>query len=101
MPVIKMQKARDPCEMAGLVTVITACALYTLLVRSLQAHHFIRPGGRCAGILGKSELATIAMRFHAKNISQIIEIVLVYMRASRIIKTWEADSDPLTNRRRS
>ena len=87
-----MQKARDPCEMAGLVTVITACALYTLLVRSLQAHHFIRPGGRCAGIRDKSELATIAMRFHAKNISQIIEIVLVYMRVSRIIKTWEAES---------
>ena len=87
-----MQKARDPCEWRGLEAIVTACALYTLLVRSLQAHHFIRPGGRCAGILGKSELATIAMRFHAKNISQIIEIVLVYMRASRIIKTWKAKS---------
>ena len=70
--VCECKKPRDPCEMAGLATVVTACALYTLLVRSLQAHHFILPGGRCAGIIDKSELARIAAHFHAKNISQII-----------------------------
>ena len=40
---VRMQKARDPCEMAGLATVVTACVLYTLLVRSLQARCLIIP----------------------------------------------------------
>ena len=29
---VRMQKARDPCEMAGLATVVTACVLYIISV---------------------------------------------------------------------
>ena len=33
---VRMQKARDPCEMAGLATVVTACALYSISVSYAQ-----------------------------------------------------------------
>ena len=33
---VRMQKARDPCEMAGLATVVTACALYIISVSYVQ-----------------------------------------------------------------